>query len=198
MNDDDRDKSIEDLRRELERELDSLDRRDEPRRRRGGRPSSYRDEKARSQELSMRIIAGLCIAAISFMATEMYDFHNQLIGIDQKMRLLVTPDFQIVPSGKHASHELARETLGARITSLEGNIKFMMQKLEETEGLGERMRQEHMTECLRHLTLLREEAGKLKEGITSEYRREISQEIKMIERRIEGLSRAIKEDRDWI
>lgn len=48
---------------------------------------------------------------------------NDIIQLKTKMNLLVTPQMTIVPSSKHASHELARERLKARIEAIEHWIK---------------------------------------------------------------------------
>jgi hypothetical protein len=59
------------------------------------------------------------------------DNMNKIIALEIKMNLLVTPQMTIVPSNKHASHELARAKLDARIKSMEAWITHEEKKKEE-------------------------------------------------------------------
>jgi hypothetical protein len=188
------DESIDKLIRDLEEQKELLSCNRERDMRKQSRDDSSR---ANTRELTMRIVAGLCIAAISFMGTEMYGFNNHIIELDQKMILLITPDFRIVPSGKHTSHELARRGLEARIASLEERVKTLILELSKLDGVEARLTQSQMVEGQSHLNILRTESYKMKEDLTRDYRRELEQSITMIEERLENLYRILTEDGSW-
>ena len=67
----------------------------------------------------MNGIIGLMFAFLAFLGSQLFQANNDIVRLKQGMNLLVTPDMRIVPSGKHASHELARVKLEARIKALE-------------------------------------------------------------------------------
>lgn len=70
----------------------------------------------------MNGIIGLMFAFVAFLGTQLFSANNDIVRLNQGMKLLVTPDMKIVPSGKHASHELARAKLDARIKALEWEV----------------------------------------------------------------------------
>ena len=70
----------------------------------------------------MNGVIGLMFAFLAFLGTQLFQANNDIVRLNQGMKLLVTPDMKIVPSGKHASHELARAKLDARITALERDV----------------------------------------------------------------------------
>jgi hypothetical protein len=59
------------------------------------------------------------------------DNMNDIIELKTKMNLLVTPQMTIVPSNKHASHELARAKLNSRLEKIEAWITHEEKKQEE-------------------------------------------------------------------
>ena len=70
----------------------------------------------------MNGVIGLMFAFVAFLGTQLFQANNDIVRLNQGMKLLVTPDMKIVPSGKHASHELARAKLDARIKALEWEV----------------------------------------------------------------------------
>ena len=118
-----------------------------------------------------KVVAGILMAIISFLSAEMYDFHNQLISIEQKMTLLVTPDFKIVPSSKHIEHTLAREVISGRLKALEKEIERLNIIIRKGANLGAELREQHREACLQHLELLRSESRSLKKELTVDFRK---------------------------
>jgi len=170
--DEERSKSIKELKRKL-RELETA----------GTEGSS----------IATKVIAGVLLAVISFLSAEMYDFHNQLISINQKMTLLVTPDFKIVPSGKHVTHELAREVIDGRLKALEKESERLSVGIGKVANLGSELRHAHRTECLKHLELLRAEASTLRNAITEDFRRADSVLSNSLEKDLEELEKDLKD-----
>lgn len=82
-------------------------------------------------------IIGLGFAFLAFLGSQMYQANNDIVRINQAMRLLVTEDLQIRPSPENA---LARGKLEAitKVNSITINqieekvreLKFELQKIE--------------------------------------------------------------------
>ena len=68
---------------------------------------------------------------LAFVGTKLFEANNDIVRLKQGMNLLVTPDMQIVPSGKHATHELARAKLTARLERIEDWIEYEKKSKEE-------------------------------------------------------------------
>jgi len=77
----------------------------------------------------MQGVIGLMFAFVAFLGSQLFSANNDIVRLNQSMNLLVTPDMQIVPSSKHASHELARSKLDARITALEKDNEIIKDEI---------------------------------------------------------------------